>query len=81
MSFEPTASTSISAQVNTIVRVELEEAVLPEDQLVGAEVHGRPPVPAAAVRVARVSRVTTGRAMTNPSRQASSRCQWPRETR
>ncbi len=45
MSFEPTASTSISPHVNTIVALSLKKPVLPEDHRVGTKAHERPHSP------------------------------------
>ena len=69
MSFEPTASTSISPHVNTIVPLSLRNPYCQKIMLVGAKAHDWPPVPIelALPPAAACSRVTTTRAMTNPS--------------
>ena len=45
ISLEPPASTSISAQVNTMVALSLKNPCCQKIDLIGTKVHGWPPVP------------------------------------
>ena len=73
MSFEPTASTNISAQVNTIVPLSLINPYRQKIISSGLRRIRWPPVPGEFGSSAggRVSHVTTRRAMTNPRRHSS----------